>query len=59
MLEESHHADLLQMVNSYQVSQAIHVAAVLGIADILKHGPRTADDVAIETEADPAVTYRL
>lgn len=59
MLEEPQHADLLQLVNSYQVSQAIHVAAVLGIADILKQGPRTADDIAVETEADPEVTYRL
>jgi hypothetical protein len=59
MQGELQHADLLQLVNSYQVSQAIHVAAVLGIADILKQGPRTADDIAVETEADPEVTYRL
>jgi hypothetical protein len=59
MQGEPQHADLLQMVNSYQVSQAIHVAAVLGIADILKHGSRSADDIASEIEADPEVTYRL
>jgi hypothetical protein len=59
MLEKPQHADLLQLVNSYQVSQAIHVAAVLGIADILKHGSRSADDIASEIEADPEVTYRL
>ena len=35
--------DLRRLTNGFQVSQAIHVAAVLGIADHLKDGPRTSD----------------
>jgi len=37
---------LLQMTNAFQVSQAIHVAATLGIADLLEDGPRREDDLA-------------
>jgi hypothetical protein len=31
---------LWRMPNAYQASQAIHVAATLSIADLLKDGPR-------------------
>lgn len=34
---------LLRMTNGFQVSQAIHVAATLGIADLLADGPKSAD----------------
>ena len=30
--------ELMQMINCYQVSQALHVAATLGVADQLKEG---------------------
>ena len=33
-------ATLIRLVNGYYVSQAIHVAASLGIADLLADGPR-------------------
>jgi hypothetical protein len=36
---------LLRMTNAFQVSQAIHVAATLGIADLLEDEPRSADDL--------------
>ena len=39
-------ARLLRLVNGYQVSQAIHVATSLGIADLLADGPRTSDELA-------------
>ena len=32
---------LLRMTDALQVSQAIHVAAILGIADLLEDGPGT------------------
>ncbi|MDQ6698443.1 MAG: methyltransferase, partial [Actinomycetota bacterium] len=48
-----------QLVDGYQVSQAIHVAAVLGIADLLVDGARANDDLAIETGSDPPSLYRL
>ncbi|HXG76249.1 MAG TPA: methyltransferase [Gaiellaceae bacterium] len=50
---------LRKLVNGYQASQAIHVAATLGIADLLAEGPRTSDDLAAETGAHPDALYRL
>jgi hypothetical protein len=52
-------AELRRLVNSYQLSQAIHVAAVLGIADLLAVGPRSSDDLAAATETDARALYRL
>ena len=40
---------LWQMTNAYQASQAIHVAATLGIADMLSDGPRSTDELAEAT----------
>jgi len=51
--------DLMRLVNGYQVSQAIHVAATLGIADRLKDGPRSAADLAAATGAHAGSLYRL
>ena len=50
---------LLQMMTGYWVSQAIYVAAKLGIADLLVDGPRTADDLAAATEAHAPSLYRV
>jgi O-methyltransferase/methyltransferase family protein len=50
---------LRRLVNGYQVTQAIHVAAVLGVADLLADGPRSSDDLAAATETDPGALYRL
>ena len=36
---------LRRLVNGYQVTQAIHVAAKLGLADHLVDGPRASDDL--------------
>ena len=52
-------AELRRLVNSYQLSQAIHVAAVLGIADLLADGPRSSDELAEATRANPSALYRL
>ena len=41
---------LRRLVNGYQVTQAIHVAATLGIAELLRDGPRTSDELAAETQ---------
>ncbi len=38
--------DLLRMVFGYQLSQALYVAAKLGIADLLSAGPQSAEDLA-------------
>ncbi|MCA1739212.1 MAG: acetylserotonin O-methyltransferase [Actinobacteria bacterium] len=50
---------LLRMTNAYQVSQAIHVAATLGIADLLEDGPRSADALAEATGTYAPTLYRL
>jgi hypothetical protein len=36
---------LRRLTNGFQVSQAIHVAASLGLADLLRDGPRSVDDL--------------
>lgn len=50
---------LRRLVNGLQVTQAIHVAAVLGIADLLADGPRRSDDLAAATNTHPETLYRL
>ena len=50
---------LWRMTNAYQASQAIHVAATLGIADLLKDGPRSADELAEATGTHAPTLYRL
>ena len=57
--QESPSVALMRLVNGYQVSQAIHVAAVLGIADHLAGGPRRIEDLAQATASDPQSLYRL
>jgi hypothetical protein len=49
----------MQMVNSHRVSQAIHVAATLGVADLLQGGPRSIDELAEATETHAPTLYRL
>ena len=49
----------MRLVNGYQVSQAIHVAAELGIADLLAEGARSSDDLAAAAGADGDSLYRL
>ena len=50
---------LRRLVNGYQVTQAIHVTATLGIADLLAEGPRTSDELAATAGAHPDALYRL
>jgi hypothetical protein len=51
--------DLSQLVNAFRISQALHVAATLGIADLLAAGPRPAADLAAATGTHPRALYRL
>src|SRR5262245_51710972 len=50
---------LLQLVTGYWVSQSIYVAAKLGIADLLKDGPKDDDDLAKATGTHVRCLYRL
>ncbi|MFD0683215.1 methyltransferase [Actinomadura fibrosa] len=50
---------LLDLIQGSVITQAISVAARLGIADVLADGPLPADEVAKRVGADPDATYRL
>jgi len=50
---------LMQLTMGNFVSQAVYVAAKLGIADQLVNGPRSAADIARATDADERSVYRL
>jgi O-methyltransferase/methyltransferase family protein len=50
---------LRRLVNGYQVTQAIHVAAALGIADLLRDGPRASDDLARATDSHAPSLHRV
>jgi hypothetical protein len=52
-------AELHRLLNGFQVTQAIHVAAVLGVADQLDHEPRPVHDIAAEVGADADALDRL
>lgn len=52
-------AALQQMTNGYWVTQIIYVAAKLGIADLLKEGPRTIPALARSTKTHAPSLYRL
>ena len=48
-----------QLIDGYRISQIVCVAAELGIADLLKAGPRTWSELAAQTGAHPAAFRRL
>lgn len=50
---------LNHMIFGFRISQAIYVAAELGIADLLIEGPRTAEDLAEQTRTHSEALYRL
>lgn len=51
--------ELMRLINGYQVSQALHVAAMLGVADQLKDGPKSYEIVAQACGTHPISLYRL
>ena len=50
---------LLSLITGYWISQAIHVAADLGIADLLDKRGRPIEDLARATHSNPDGLYRL
>ncbi len=52
-------AQMRNMMNGFWTSQAIFVAAKLGIADHLAHGEQDSDMLAASVGAHPAALYRL
>ena len=47
------------MITGYWISQAIYAAAKFGIADHLKDGPRTIEQLAADTSTNADALYRL
>jgi SAM-dependent methyltransferase len=58
-VDSSPRLQLFRLVTGHYVSQALYVAARLGIADQLAHGPRSAADVAQATGTHSASLDRL
>jgi O-methyltransferase domain/Dimerisation domain len=50
---------LAQLIHGHWVSRLIYVAAELGVADLLKDGPKSADDLATSTGAHPRALRRV
>ena len=50
---------LLQLISGYWVSQSIYVAAKLGIADALRDGPRTCEELGTAVGAHARSLYRV
>jgi O-methyltransferase/methyltransferase family protein len=50
---------LLDLIQGSVITQAISVAAKLGIADVLGDGPLPAEEIAKRVGSDPEATYRL
>ena len=50
---------LFQMATGYWLSQAVYVAAKLGLADLLRDGPRSCRELAAVTGTDPQCLFRL
>jgi len=59
MTETSLPQQLDQMITGYWTSQAIYAAAKFGIADLLKDGPRSVDDLAAVSSTNSDALYRL
>lgn len=53
------HAEIMRMLHAPLITQALVVAAELGIADLVARGPRRIEDLAAEVEADPDALYRV
>jgi hypothetical protein len=50
---------LQQLIQGFQVTQCIYVAAKLGIADLLKDGPQSSEDLAQATGTHAPSLYRV
>ena|SRR5262245_16990784 len=50
---------LLNLINGFQVSQAISIITTLGIPDLLRNGPQDCSALAEVTRTHPRSLYRL
>jgi hypothetical protein len=52
-------ARIYQMATGYRISRALYVVTELGIADLLKDGPKSAETLAAGTESNPDALFRV
>ena len=57
--QDSARKALLDLGTGYWKSQAVYVAAKLGIADLVQDGPKTSDELATATGTHAPSLYRL
>src|SRR5947207_3675110 len=55
----SNSREVLRLITGFWITQAIYVAAKLGIADLLAEGPRTSGELATRTGAHEKSLYRV
>jgi copper chaperone CopZ len=53
------HVDMMQLLNGAHVAGAVSCLAQLGIPDLVEAGPRSAEELAFQTGANPQALYRL
>jgi len=53
------HSELRSMIDGYRVSQMIGIAAELGVADLLRTGPKHFTELAAATGSNAQAVYRL
>jgi hypothetical protein len=58
-MRAKHAAELRRLLIGYRLSQAIVVAAELGLADHLASGPQTPESLATKLGVDPTALYRV
>jgi hypothetical protein len=58
-MSDNLHDQLARLISGYWYTQAVYVAAKLGIAELLQDGPRSAQELAEATGAHPRALYRL
>jgi hypothetical protein len=58
-MSDNPHDQLARLVSGYWHTQAIYVAAKLGLADLLDDGPRPVQELAQATRTSPRALYRL
>jgi SAM-dependent methyltransferase len=52
-------AAIMKMLGGFAVSQSLYVAARLGLADLLKDGPKPVEELARETKTQAGPLYRV
>jgi hypothetical protein len=58
-MSENLHDQLAHLLSGYWYTQTIYVAAKLGLAELLKDGPKSALELAQATSTNPRALYRL